>query len=101
MFSEISFPDGWMETTNYSGVDVKMLVVDIQMRMVPLGQVNGATGALFQKFPVIHCQMPVFLDINGKVIKLSKYKLLFLTRRSIKNLQCLWRQIRNRSYFKI
>ena len=23
MFSEISFPDGWMETTNYSGVDVK------------------------------------------------------------------------------
>ena len=23
MFIEISFPDGWMETTNYSGVDVK------------------------------------------------------------------------------
>ena len=23
MFSEISFPDGWMETTNYSGADVK------------------------------------------------------------------------------
>ena len=23
MFNEISFPDGWMETTNYTGDDVK------------------------------------------------------------------------------
>ena len=99
MFSEISFPDGWMETTNYSGVDVKMLVVDIQMRMVPLGQVNGATGVQCQKFLATHCQIPVFSDINGIVIKLSKCKLFFQMKHSIKNLQCSWKQIKIRSYF--
>jgi hypothetical protein len=40
MFNEISFPDGWMQTVNYIGSDVKTLEVDMKIIMEQVGLVN-------------------------------------------------------------
>ena len=49
MFSDISFPDGWIETVNYIGSDIKNAETDIKKVMEKYGQVNGLIGQVFQK----------------------------------------------------
>ena len=55
MFNEISFPDGWVETVNYIGSDIKNAGGRyIKIVMEKFGLVNGPIGQEFQKLQEIH-----------------------------------------------
>ena len=70
MFSEISFPEGWMETVNYTGADIKMQEVTILKNMEVLGQVIGVIGQLYRKSLATQYPIPAFLVTNGRMTRL-------------------------------
>ena len=70
MFSEISFPEGWMETVNYTGADVKMQEVTMLKIMEVHGQVIGVIGQLYRKSLVTQYPIAAFLVTNGRMTRL-------------------------------